>query len=157
MGWVDLPSQPEKQEAKSLIGSLTPSRVRSRSPGSSLHGYGSLPHDLQRSLTPSPVPMPTPVQRKAHENRLLSDVWLTSAAVFRRMRRFDQAKDAIGEAEMLDENNPGVWIQVSVSLEYPRCNPTFFSFRHCSLVCTTWPSVIGYQASNPSPKPSCSI
>ncbi len=59
--------------------------------------------------------MPTPVQRTARENRLLSDVWLTSAAVFRRMRSYDQAKDAIGEAEMLDESNPGVWTQVSVS------------------------------------------
>lgn len=41
------------------------------------------------------------------ENRLLSNLWLMSAATFRW-----HAKGAIQEAEVRDEANPDVWIQV---------------------------------------------
>lgn len=35
-----------------------------------------------------------------------------SAATFRRIGKIDQAKGAIQEAEVSDENNPAVWVQV---------------------------------------------
>ena len=35
-----------------------------------------------------------------------------SAATFRRLGKIDQAKGAIQEAEVRDENNPAVWVQV---------------------------------------------
>jgi len=49
---------------------------------------------------------------QAKENRLLSDLWLMSAATFRRLGKIEQAKGAIQEAEVKDEGNPNVWVQV---------------------------------------------
>ena len=50
--------------------------------------------------------------RSARERRLLSDLWLMSAATFRRLEKLDQARGAIQEAEQLDEENEAVWVQV---------------------------------------------
>jgi len=50
--------------------------------------------------------------RSAREKRLLSNLWLTSAATFRRMGKIEQAKAAIQEAEVADEDNEDVWVQV---------------------------------------------
>ena len=63
---------------------------------------------------PPPLPPPTsPASRRPpRETRLLSDLWLTSAATFRRMGKLEQAKAAIQEAEVCDEENPNVWVQV---------------------------------------------
>ncbi|KAG8896450.1 hypothetical protein FRB99_008885 [Tulasnella sp. 403] len=67
-----------------------------------------------RPFSPPP-PLPPPAvptsRRPPRETRLLSDLWLTSAATFRRMGKLEQAKAAIQEAEVLDEENPGVWVQ----------------------------------------------
>lgn len=46
------------------------------------------------------------------ERRLLSDLWLMYAATFRRQGKIEQAKGAIQEAEVKDEGNPAVWVQV---------------------------------------------
>ena len=43
---------------------------------------------------------------------MLSDLWLMSAAIFRRLGKIEQAKGAIQEAEVRDEDNPAVWVQV---------------------------------------------
>lgn len=45
---------------------------------------------------------------------MLSDLWLMSAATFRRLGKIEQAKGAIQEAEVRDENNPAVWVQACV-------------------------------------------
>jgi hypothetical protein len=37
-----------------------------------------------------------------------------SAATFRRLGQIEQAKGAIQEAEVKDEGNPAVWVQVSI-------------------------------------------
>jgi hypothetical protein len=55
------------------------------------------------------------------KDRLLSDLWLMSAATFRRLGKIDQAKGAIQEAEVKDENNPAVWVQVWLSQFSPVC------------------------------------
>lgn len=52
--------------------------------------------------------------RNAHEDRLMSELWLMSAATFRRLGKIDQAKGAIQEAELRDETNPNVWVQVCI-------------------------------------------
>jgi hypothetical protein len=44
---------------------------------------------------------------------LLSELWLMSAATFRRSGKIEQARGAIQEAEVRDEENPNVWVQVS--------------------------------------------
>lgn len=38
-----------------------------------------------------------------------------SAATFRRLGKIEQARGAIQEAEVRDENNPAVWVQVRLS------------------------------------------
>ena len=53
-----------------------------------------------------------PNQRTIKDRRLLSDLWLMSAAIFRRLGKVEQAKVAIQEAEVRDEDNPAVWVQV---------------------------------------------
>ncbi|QRV95587.1 hypothetical protein RhiJN_23605 [Ceratobasidium sp. AG-Ba] len=53
---------------------------------------------------------------EAIERRLLSDIWLASAATFRRSSRPAEAHDAIAEAEWLDESNPNVWVQFGLYL-----------------------------------------
>ncbi|THU77610.1 hypothetical protein K435DRAFT_973888 [Dendrothele bispora CBS 962.96] len=79
------------------------------------------------SLTESPPPPPPPLlppsslqfsskwnNRTIRENRLLSDLWLMSAATFRRLGKIEQAKGAIQEAEVKDEGNPAVWVQLGL-------------------------------------------
>jgi hypothetical protein len=39
-----------------------------------------------------------------------------SAATFRRLGKIEQAKGAIQEAEVKDEGNPAVWVQVQFAL-----------------------------------------
>ncbi|KAG8746469.1 hypothetical protein FRC10_004909 [Ceratobasidium sp. 414] len=59
---------------------------------------------------------PTTTSAEAIERRLLSDIWLASAATFRRSSRPAEAHDAIAEAEWLDEANPNVWVQFGLYL-----------------------------------------
>ncbi|CCM03055.1 uncharacterized protein FIBRA_05174 [Fibroporia radiculosa] len=71
---------------------------------------------------PPPPPPPSPpsqspvsTMRKqnykaAKDRRLLSNLWLMSAATFRRLGKIEQAKAAIQEAEVKDEANPAVWL-----------------------------------------------
>lgn len=53
---------------------------------------------------------------EALERRLLSDIWLASAATFRRSGRPNEAHAAIAEAEWLDDANPSVWVQFGLYL-----------------------------------------
>lgn len=86
--------------------------------GSALNVGPSEDDDEPRPFSPPP-PLPPPAsptsKRPPRETRLLSDLWLTSAATFRRMGKLEQAKAAIQEAEVLDENNPTVWVQVCIN------------------------------------------
>ncbi|KAH9944625.1 hypothetical protein B0H21DRAFT_746395 [Amylocystis lapponica] len=66
---------------------------------------------------PSPSPTPTPNRRNyraAKDRRLLSNLWLMSAATFRRLGKIEQARAAIQEAEVRDEENPTVWVQLGL-------------------------------------------
>lgn len=77
-------------------------------------------HDsITPSISPPPPPPPPPNlqttkwnNRTAREARLESDLWLMSAATFRRLGKIEQAKGAIQEAEVKDEGNALVWVQV---------------------------------------------
>ncbi|KAF8066830.1 hypothetical protein FPV67DRAFT_1768536 [Lyophyllum atratum] len=83
-----------------------------------------LHHERDRTPTESPPPPPTPVPppaplgkrntRSARTNRLIADLWLMSAATFRRLGKIEQAKGSIQEAEVRDEGNPGVWVQLGL-------------------------------------------
>ncbi|KAG6827014.1 hypothetical protein H0H92_013580 [Tricholoma furcatifolium] len=69
---------------------------------------------------PVPIPPPPPPQEKkrnvraAHRDRLIANLWLMSAATFRRLGKIEQAKGAIQEAEVKDEGNPTVWVQLGL-------------------------------------------
>ncbi|KAF8265291.1 hypothetical protein EI94DRAFT_1702610 [Lactarius quietus] len=90
---------------------------------SSIHSRRHSPYastnELVRPESPPPLP-PLSVtprekrERSRKERRLLSELWLMSAATFRRSGKLDQARAAIQEAEVRDEENPNVWIQVTV-------------------------------------------
>ncbi|EPQ53258.1 hypothetical protein GLOTRDRAFT_140119 [Gloeophyllum trabeum ATCC 11539] len=79
---------------------------------------------------PPPPPSLSPQQpltkwnkRMARERKLLSDLWLMSAATFRRLDNVDQAKGAIQDAEVQDPQNTGVWVQLGLyymALNNPR-------------------------------------
>ena len=94
------------------------SSIHSRRRVSSIvHSHDGTPAE---SPTPPPPPPVPPVgqtkidARVARENKMLSNVWLMSAATFRRLGKIEQAKGAIQEAEVRDESNPAVWVQVSI-------------------------------------------
>lgn len=89
---------------------------------SSIHSRRHSPYastnELVRPESPPPLPPPTlsPRERRERsrkEQRLLSELWLMSAATFRRSGKIEQARGAIQEAEVRDEENPNVWVQVS--------------------------------------------
>ncbi|KAI0660278.1 hypothetical protein C8Q70DRAFT_980001 [Cubamyces menziesii] len=68
---------------------------------------------------PPPPPATTPTLsrhnvRLAKDRRLLSNLWLMSSATFRRLGKIEQARGAIQEAEVRDESNPAVWVQLGL-------------------------------------------
>lgn len=52
--------------------------------------------------------------RTPGESRTLSNLWLMSAATFRRWGKMEQCLVAINEAEVLDPENGDVWIQLGL-------------------------------------------
>jgi len=94
---------------------------------SSIHSrrrMGSLIRRDSTTLSESPLPPPPPAvlpttqskwdHTSARETRLESDLWVMSAATFRRLGKIEQAKGAIQEAEVKDEGNPAVWVQLGL-------------------------------------------
>jgi hypothetical protein len=97
--------------APSVAGTTRPS-----SPGDTISGGGASttvpgPATLP-VVSPTSTALPLSSGKNAREQRLLSDLWLMSAATFRRMGKIEQCRGAIQEAEVADENNPAVWVQV---------------------------------------------
>lgn len=90
------------------------SSIHSRQRMSPRNSYMSF---TPRSMAPTPPPAPLAAiveKRTEREKRLIADLWLTSAATFRRMGKLDEARAAIQEAETLDEGNPRVWVQLGL-------------------------------------------
>ncbi|KAI0084572.1 hypothetical protein BDY19DRAFT_898280 [Irpex rosettiformis] len=67
-----------------------------------------------RAPSPDPASKHPPNTRSSHDARLLSDLWLMSAAIFRRQGKIEQVRGAIQEAEVRDEDNPNVWVQLGL-------------------------------------------
>ncbi|KAL7411328.1 hypothetical protein BDY24DRAFT_396410 [Mrakia frigida] len=91
------------------------SRSRRPSPTHSEYGGGG-----SGSFDPPVLPpvLPAldqePSGRTPRETRLLSQLWLMSAATFRRWGKLESALAAIQEAEVLDATNPEVWVQLGL-------------------------------------------
>ncbi|TFK98375.1 hypothetical protein BDV98DRAFT_606935 [Pterulicium gracile] len=84
-------------------------------------GSDSPPPPSPRGLQPSALPNTNGSGvngggkgRSPRENRAVSDLWLMCAATFRRSGKIEQAKGAIQEAEVIDEDNPAVWVQLGI-------------------------------------------
>jgi hypothetical protein len=104
-------SAPDLEQPASHASSIHARRfyAPSISGRSSIHTEKAPPPPLPVAATP-----PTPKKgRPAQDRRLLSDLWLMSAATFRRLGKIEQARGAIQEAEVTDDSNPAVWVQVS--------------------------------------------
>ncbi|WWC99319.1 hypothetical protein V866_006220 [Kwoniella sp. B9012] len=71
-----------------------------------------------RTILPPPPPIQQPTMeehgRTPAESRILSNLWLMSAATFRRWGKLEQCLVAIEEAEVLDPENPDVWVQLGM-------------------------------------------
>ncbi|KAI0338701.1 hypothetical protein BDW22DRAFT_1362393 [Trametopsis cervina] len=67
-----------------------------------------------RPSTPDPTIKHRANSRTTKDARLLSDLWLMSAAIFRRQGKIEQVRGAIQEAEVRDEENPNVWVQLGL-------------------------------------------
>lgn len=68
-----------------------------------------------RSIAPPPPPpAKNATPRSPTEARILSDLWLMSAASFRRSGKPEQALVAIEEAETIAPENPNVWVQLGM-------------------------------------------
>lgn len=78
-------------------------------------------HSHYRGHTTSPaIPPPPPsnsattLRHSSREARILSNLWLMSSATFRRWGKPEQCLVAISEAELLDPENPDVWVQLGL-------------------------------------------
>lgn len=71
-------------------------------------------HYHGRSTAPPPPPAPHRAHHTPAEERLLSDLWLQSAATFRRAAKLEQSLVSIEEAETHDPENPAVWVQLGL-------------------------------------------
>lgn len=76
-------------------------------------------HSHFRGANPTPPPPPPaqtrpPSEHTPAESRILSNLWLMSAATFRRWSKPEQSLVAIEEAEVLDPENPDVWVQLGL-------------------------------------------
>lgn len=92
----------------SVALSIAPTAVHS-------HFHGAGPNAALRPPTAPPINTGDTSQgRTAAESRLLSNLWLMSAATFRRWGKPEQCLVAINEAELLDPENAEVWIQLGL-------------------------------------------
>lgn len=98
---------------------LAPNRLASAS-STALSIAPTAVHSHYHSSHPRiPAPPPPTTQQEAHgrttsESRILSNLWLASAATFRRWAKYEQCLVAIEEAEVLDPENAEVWVQLGL-------------------------------------------
>ncbi|KAI9457599.1 hypothetical protein BJY52DRAFT_1204514 [Lactarius psammicola] len=116
-------STPSEDFLSSLLPTAALIWVISIQPSSSsIHSRRHSPYASTNELVrpespPLPPPSVTPRERRERsrkERRLLSELWLMSAATFRRSGKLEQARAAIQEAEVRDEENPNVWVQLGL-------------------------------------------
>ncbi|WWD09042.1 hypothetical protein V865_007162 [Kwoniella europaea PYCC6329] len=98
-----------KERSASAAQSLAPTAIHS-------HFRNYAPSS--RTILPPPPPIQQPTMeehgRTPAESRILSNLWLMSAATFRRWGKLEQCLVAIEEAEVLDPENPDVWVQLGM-------------------------------------------
>ncbi|CEQ42169.1 SPOSA6832_03951, partial [Sporobolomyces salmonicolor] len=91
---------------------------------------GLAPSNL--SLAESAARSRPSVETNRRATKLLVDIWLTSAASFRRAGKLDEAQGAVFEAEQLDAEDPDVWSQASLFSLLRRSGPLLTHPLRCS-------------------------
>lgn len=105
---TDLANRNRTASASSAALSIAPTAVHS-------HYHGTTPAHPAVPPTAPPATAALPTHgRTPGESRMLSNLWLMSAATFRRWGKPDQCLVAINEAELLDPENAEVWIQLGL-------------------------------------------
>lgn len=85
-------------QTNGIVTGATPTSARSSGQGE---------HAGNAAASPAPRPLP------AQAARILSRLWLTSAATFRRWGKLEECKGAINEAEdVAGDIDPDIWMQV---------------------------------------------
>lgn len=98
---LDLSMRSRAASTSTVALSIAPTIVHS-------HYHGA------RSITAAPPPPRRGPRRTQREECLLSDLWLQSAASFRRTGKLEQSLVSIEEAEVHDPENPAVWVQLGL-------------------------------------------
>ncbi|WRT63735.1 uncharacterized protein IL334_000658 [Kwoniella shivajii] len=104
---LNVTPQYSRERAGSASHSIAPTAIHSH-----FHNYTP----SSRTLQPPPPPL-NPSEdhgRTSAESRILSNLWLMSAATFRRWGKLEQCLVAIEEAEVLDPENADVWVQLGL-------------------------------------------
>jgi tetratricopeptide (TPR) repeat protein len=88
--------------------------VVSAAPSMAPSGHGTLSMANAPSRPSSPPAAGSDHGRTPTESRILSGLWLQSAATYRRWGKVDQCLVSIQEAEIIDPENPDVWVQLGL-------------------------------------------
>ncbi|WVW81915.1 hypothetical protein I302_103918 [Kwoniella bestiolae CBS 10118] len=132
------PSSIRRSSNTTTAPTIQQGRERSASAAQSLaptaiHSHFRNHNPSSRTILPPPPPIQQPSSeehgRTPAESRILSNLWLMSAATFRRWGKMEQCLVAIEEAEVLDPENPDVWVQLgmyhsAINKQNPSSNTT---------------------------------
>ncbi|KAF8530061.1 hypothetical protein BU17DRAFT_72839 [Hysterangium stoloniferum] len=106
-------SAPDFHLALTVTKPYQASSIHSRQRLSTTYMRANSPEPPLRPISPKKQPS-VAAGRSQRERRLLSNLWLTSAATFRRTGKIEQSRAAIQEAEMADDKNADVWVQLGL-------------------------------------------
>lgn len=104
----------ERTVSKSAAPSIVPTAIHSHYRSSRVRRPSPPPPPPPAPTKSSSLPTTTLDTRFAEEKRILSDLWLASAATFRRWGKLEQCLVSVMEAEGLDPGNEDVWVQLGM-------------------------------------------
>lgn len=105
---------PDRPVSKSAAPSIVPTAIHSHYRSSRVRRPSPPPPPPPSAPTKSSSSPTTLDTRSPEEKRILSDLWLASAATFRRWGKLEQCLVCVMEAEGLDPANEDVWVQLGM-------------------------------------------
>ncbi|CAG8451093.1 6862_t:CDS:10 [Ambispora leptoticha] len=114
VGNKDTLDVPKANYAVSIASSKNSgSSVIRHSPTPTISGVASM-KSIPASTSHSSQPALGIRQRRQRANKALSELWLASAAAYRRLGNFEEAQKAIESAEEIDGSNPDLWCELGL-------------------------------------------
>ncbi|KAE8543160.1 hypothetical protein D1P53_000647 [Cryptococcus gattii VGV] len=104
----------DRPVSRSAAPSIVPTAIHSHYRSSRVRRPSPPPPPPPAPTKSSSSSLPTTDTRFAEEKRILSDLWLASAATFRRWGKLEQCLVSVMEAEGLDPGNEDVWVQLGM-------------------------------------------